>query len=61
MELDSWVHGLGFADMDVNEVQCCPYNEPNRLPNYCNITSVFISRFSNYRHISKKLIVVNKV
>ena len=24
MELDSWVHGLGFADMDANEVQCFP-------------------------------------
>ena len=23
MELDSWVHGLGFADTDASEVQFC--------------------------------------
>ena len=54
--LFEWNWTVGYMGWDLQiwmQMKCnVVLNELNRLPNYCNITSVFISKFSNYRHIS---------
>lgn len=70
LQLSDGITQVGYMGWDLQiwmQMKCnVVLNELNRLPNYRNITSVFTSKFSNYRHISnnfwkKKLIMVNKV